>query len=141
MSFSEVLSPFIGRLLLAWFFLAQVSYYGGEWSATVSLMTFQGIPAAPLLLLVALILLILGSLSLIFGFHTRHGAMLLFGVTIIASTLMHHFWQIGDNAMARQADFDLFARDMAIAGGLLLLVGMGAGPFAVDNRMGGKKKK
>ena len=72
-------------------------------------------------------LLILGSLSLLLGLHTRHGAMLLFGVTIVATVLMHAFWQIHDNAAARQADFDLFSRNVAIAGGLLLLVGMGPG--------------
>ena len=30
--------------------------------------------------------------------------------------------------------FEIFARDFAICGGLLLLVGMGPGPFAIDNR-------
>jgi putative oxidoreductase len=141
MSISEYLSPFIGRLVLAWFFLAQVSYYGGEWSATISLMTFRGVPVAPLLLVVVMTLLILGSLSLLFGFHARYGAMLLFGVTLVATILMHDFWQITDNATARQADFDFFARNIAIAGGLLLLVGMGPGPIAVDNRMVAKKRK
>lgn len=141
MSISEYLSPLIGRLVLAWFFLAQVGYYGGEWNATISLMTFRGIPLAPLLLVVTLMLLILGSLSLIFGFHTRHGAVLLFGIALVATMLMNDFWRIADNAAARQADFDLFARNIAIAGGLLLLVGMGPGPVAIDNRMGAKKKK
>jgi len=141
MSISEYLSPFIGRLVLAWFFLAQVSYYGGEWNATISLMTFRGVPVAPLLLVVVMTLLILGSLSLLFGFHARYGAMLLFGVTLVATILMHDFWQITGNATARQADFDFFARNIAIAGGLLLLVGMGPGPIAVDNRMVAKKRK
>lgn len=141
MSISEYLSPLIGRLVLVWFFLAQVGYYGGEWNATIELMKFQGVPAAPLLLVFTLLLLILGSLSLVFGFHTRHGAMLLFGVTIIATVVMHGFWRIDGNAAARQADFELFAGNIAIAGGLLLLVGMGPGPVALDNRMAGKKKK
>ena len=139
MSASEFLSPVIGRLVIAWFFLAQVSYYGGNWDATVELMTFRNIPAAPFLLLITMMLLVLGSMSLILGFHIRYGAMLLFGMTIIATTLMHDFWQIHDNPIARHADFELFARGIAIAGGLLLLVGIGPGPLAIDN--GGKKKK
>jgi len=139
MSASEFLSPAIGRFVIAWFFLAQVAFYGGDWNATVELMTFRGIPAAPFMLLVALLLLVMGSISLILGFHTRYGAMLLFAVTVIATTLLHDFWQIHDNPIARHADFDLFARGIAIAGGLLLLVGMGPGPLAIDN--GGKKKK
>jgi putative oxidoreductase len=141
MSLSEYLSPLVGRLVLVWFFVSQLLHYGHDWGATVSLMRFGGIPAAPFVLLVALMLLILGSLSLLLGFHTRHGAMLLFGVTIVATVLMHAFWQINGNELAHQTDFELFARDVAIAGGLLLLVGLGPGPFAFDNRQGEKKKK
>jgi hypothetical protein len=37
----------------------------------------------------------------------------------------------------RSADYDIFARNIAIAGGLLILVGTGPGPFAVDNTGGG----
>ena len=139
MSVSEYLSPLVGRLVLVWFFLSQALHYGGEWGATTSLMAFSGIPAAPFVLLVTLMLLILGSLSLLFGYHTRHGAMLLFGVTIVATVLMHDFWHIHDNVAAHHADFELFARNIAIAGGLLLLVGLGPGPFAVDNSQGKKK--
>jgi len=141
MSISEYLSPLVGRLVLAWFFMSQLLHYGGDWSATVSLMTFAGIPAAAFLLLMALLLLLLGSLSLLLGYHTPHGAMLLFAVTIVATALMHAFWQIDDNAIARQTDFELFSRSIAIAGGLLLLVGLGPGPFALDNRQAGKKQK
>lgn len=141
MSVSEYLSPLVGRLALVWFFLTQVFHYGGDWGATTSVLAFSGIPAAPFVLLVTLMLLILGSLSLLLGFHTRYGAMLLFGVTIIATVLMHDFWRINNSLAARQGDFELFARNVAIAGGLLLLVGMGPGPFALDNRQGGKKKK
>ena len=141
MSISEYLSPLVGRLVFVWFFLSQLLHYGGNWDATVSLMRFAGVPAAAFLLLVALMLLMLGSLSLLLGFHTRHGAMLLFGVTIVATVLMHAFWQINGNEGARQTDFELFARDVAIAGGLLLLVGLGPGPFAFDNRQGEKKKR
>ncbi|HEY0282436.1 MAG TPA: DoxX family membrane protein [Rhizomicrobium sp.] len=141
MSTSEYLSPLVGRLLFVWFFSCQLLHYGGEWSATVSLMNFAGVPAAPFLLLVVLMLLVLGSLSLLLGLHTRHGAMLLFGVTIIATVVMHSFWQIDNNELARQADFELFSRNVALAGGLLLLVGMGPGPFALDNRQNEKRKK
>jgi putative oxidoreductase len=141
MSVSEYLSPLLGRWLLAWFLLAQVVHYGGDWDGTITLMTFQGIPMAPLVLILALTVLILGSLSLIFGFHTRHGAMMLFGATILSTLLMNDFWKIDNNAATRLADFELFARDIAIAGGFLLLVGMGPGPLALDNRMDGKKKK
>ena len=132
MSFSEYISPLIGRLILAWFFLSQVLHLAGQWDATIQLMALRHLPAPPLLLAVALIVLILGGLSLIIGFQTRHGAMLLFGFTVVASVAMHDFWVI-HNPIERAAEFELFARNLAIAGGLLLLVGMGPGPLAVDS--------
>jgi len=42
-------------------------------------------------------------------------------------------------AAARTADFDIFARNIAIAGGLLMLIGMGSGRFAMDKPGGGEK--
>ena len=133
MSFSEFISPFIGRLALAWFFLSEVYTRSGAWEANVSLMALKQIPAPPLLFALAILVMILGGLSLVLGFHIRPGAMLLFGFTVISSVLMHDYWHIKD-AAARAADYEIFARNIAIAGGLLLLIGMGAGPFALDNR-------
>src|SRR6185312_9282913 len=138
MSFSELISPLIGRLALAWFFLAEVWARGSNWDGTVSLMTFMNLPAPPVLLALALIVMTIGGLSLLLGFHARHGAILLFGFTVLASILMHDYWNLKD-AAARADVYELFARDIAIAGGLLFIVGMGAGPFALDNT--GQKKK
>jgi len=139
MSVSEYLSPLIGRLVFAWFFFVQVFRFGGDWEGTISLMRFEGVPSAPLVLAIVLLLLIMGSFSLALGFHTRHGAVLLFAITVVAAVIMHPFWRIADNATARDSDFELFAYSMAVAGGLLLLVGMGPGPLAFDNPP--KKKK
>jgi putative oxidoreductase len=86
----------------------------------------------------ALLAMLLGSLSLVVGYHTRHGAMLLFGLTVIASVLTHAYWTLTD-PVTRAADYEIFIRNVAIAGGLLLLVGMGPGPFAFDNA--GQKRR
>jgi len=138
MSFSETISPLIGRLALAWFFLSEAWTRGSAWDSNVSLMTFANLPAPPLLLAVAVIVMAIGGVSLLFGFHARHGALLLFGFTAAASILMHDYWNLKE-AAARAEVYELFARDIAIAGGLLLVVGMGAGPLALDNT--GQKKK
>jgi len=133
MSFSEYISPLIGRFALAWFFLSEVYARAGAWEANLSLMALKQIPAPPFLFALAILVMVLGGLSLLLGFHIRHGAMLLFGFTVIASALMHDYWHIKD-AAARAADYEIFARNIAIAGGLLMVIGLGAGPFALDNR-------
>jgi len=135
MSFTEYLSPLIGRWMLVWFFLSEVGTYGGDWYGTVARMSAGSIPAAPLVLAILLMALILGSLSLALGYFTRQGALLLFAVTIFAAVSMQGLWPAGRGGLAQPAaDFQIFAHNIAVAGGLLLLVGMGPGAFALDNR-------
>lgn len=131
MSFSEYISPLVGRLVLAWFYLSEALHYVGQWDATIELMAFKHIPAAPLLLVLTLIVVLLGALSLILGYQARHGAILLFGFTIIVTWAMHDFWVL-HNPVERAAEFETFARNLAIAAGLLILIGMGPGPIAID---------
>jgi len=138
MSFSEFISPLVGRVVLAWFFLSEAIAYAGNWDATVSLMLLKHIPAAPAFLALALIVLLVGGLSLLLGYHARHGAMFLFGLTVIVTIVMHDFWTLRD-AVDRASDYEMFARNAAIAGGLLIIVGLGPGGFAIDNV--GKKKR
>jgi putative oxidoreductase len=140
MSFSELISPFLGRVALAWFFLSEVYARAGAWDANVTKMAMLDLPVPPLLLAAALIVMILGGLSLLLGFHARHGAMLLFGFTVVATVLMHDYWHLASSAV-RDADYEIFARNIAIAGGLLMVIGLGAGPFAIDNKEDGKKRR
>jgi len=139
-SFSEQISPLIGRWALAWFFLSAAWDRAAHWNATIHLMAVEHIPAAAPLLALALLVMILGGLSLVLGFYTRHGALILFGFTVVVTVLMHDYWHI-HKAVARAADYELFVRNVAIAGALLLLVGMGPGPFALDNRANAKRKR
>lgn len=137
MSFGESLAPFLGRLVLAWFFLTQAYHYALDWNDTAILLTMKNVPTPPVLLLTALTGIILGSISLLLGFRTRAGALALFAITIAATVTMHDYWHLRVPA-ARSADFDIFARNIAIAGGLLMLIGMGSGRFAID-KPGGEK--
>jgi len=139
MSFSEVTSPLIGRMVLAWFFLSQALTSAHHWHASVLMLAMYHVPSPQLMEALSVIIMIVGSLALIAGFNARVGALLLFVYMIIISVVMHPYWRIAD-VTVRSADYEIFARNIAIAGGLLILVGAGPGPFAVDNTGGGKKK-
>lgn len=141
MSFSETISPFFGRCAFVWFYLTSAMDISANWHGLVAEMTTKHVPIPPLVLLVVLLVIVMGCISLLFGYHTRHGAIILFGLTMIAAVTMHDFWHYAE-AGARAAQFGIFARDFAICGGLLLIVGMGPGPFAIDNRgKGGGRKR
>jgi putative oxidoreductase len=143
MSFSETISPFLGRCAFVWFYLTGAMDILANWHHVAGLMDAKHLPLPPLLLLLALLLIFMGCISLFFGYHTRYGAVMLFGLTIVAAVTMHDFWHYADGG-ARAAEMGIFARDIAICGGLLLMVGMGPGPFAIDNRGkgggGGKRR-
>jgi putative oxidoreductase len=138
MSISETISPFLGRLILAWFFLSEAWWRIRDWEGTVTLMHMKHIGNAEPLLALAVVLMALGGISLLLGYYARTGALILFALTIIMSVMIHDYWKI-TNVVDRDADYDLFIRNMAIAGGLLFLVGMGPGPFAIDQSP--KKKR
>lgn len=141
MSFSETISPFFGRCAFVWFYLASAMNILGDWHGIANELAAKHVPIPPLVLLMVLLVIVMGSISLLFGYHTRHGAVMLFGLTMIGAVTMHDFWHYSE-AGVRTLQFGIFARDFAICGGLLLLVGMGPGPFAIDNRgkSGGKKR-
>jgi len=144
MSFSETISPFFGRCAFVWFFISMAGDILANFHGISADLALKHVPIPPLVLLVALVFIFMGCLSLLFGYHTRYGAVMLFGLTIVAAFALHDFWHYSESG-ARSAQFQIFIRDFAICGGLLLMVGMGPGPFAVDNRGkggggGGKKR-
>jgi putative oxidoreductase len=131
MSLGESIAPLFGRWVLAWFFLTQAYNHALAWDATILLLAIKSVPAAPLILLICLIGLVMGSLSLLIGFRTRIGALVLFTITIGGTVTLHDYWRL-EVEVARSADFDIFARNLAIAGGLLMLIGLGSGRFGID---------
>jgi putative oxidoreductase len=138
MSISERISPFVGRMALAWLFLSEAWARANDWGGTITNLRNAEIPAAEPLLVLALAIMTLGAAALALGYHARHGAMLLFGFTIATSLVLHAYWKLPDET-ARAAEYAVFIRDLAVAGGLLLVVGLGPGPFAIDNV--GKKRR
>jgi putative oxidoreductase len=139
MSYGESIAPLFGRWVLAWFFLVQAYIHAFDWNNTALLLAMKAVPTPPAVLFVTLIGLVMGSLSLLVGFRTRIGALVLFTITVGATVTLHDYWSI-DADMARAADFDIFARNIAIAGGLLMLIGMGSGRFGFDGAGGPEAK-
>ena len=140
MSFSETISPFFGRCAMVWFYMSAAMNILNDWHHIADTMAAKHVPLPPLVLVVAFVLIVMGVYSLLVGYHTRHGAVLLFGMTIVATVVLHDYWHIAD-AAARRAEFEIFSRDIAICGGLLLLIGMGCGRFGWDNRPPPKKAR
>jgi len=115
----------VGRILLALMFVSAGFSKIGSYAGMQGFMESGGVPGALLPLVIALE--ILGGLAIILGWQTRIAAVVLAGFTLLA-TLLFHF-DLGDQVQSL-----LFWKNVSIAGGLLMLFALGAGPYSLDNR-------
>jgi putative oxidoreductase len=114
-----------GRILLALMFLVSGLGKIGGYAGTQAYMASAGVPGWLLPLVIAVE--VLGALAIIVGFHTRLAALALAAFTLAAAVLFHaHF---GD-----QMQSIMFMKNLAIAGGFLVLAAVGSGPWSLDAR-------
>ena len=125
-TFQDLAAP-IGRTLLALMFLLAGLQKIGGYAATQGFMESMGVPGALLPLVIALE--VLGGLALILGWQSRFTAFLLAGFTILASLVFHADF-------SDQTQMLFFLKNLSVAGGLLMVVALGAGPYSLDNRNG-----
>jgi len=125
-TFQSLAAP-AGRILIALIFVLSGINKLGSFAGTQAYMESAGVPG--MLLPVVIALELLGGLAIILGWHTRLAAFLLAGFTLLSGILFHG--NIGD-----QMQMIMFMKNLAIAGGFLMIVALGAGPWSIDNRKG-----
>jgi putative oxidoreductase len=124
------LLAFIGRILLcAIFFMSAIGNDIPNFNAVTQMMDSAGIPAPPLLLLGAIVFLIVGSISVVFGVYARIGALLLFVFLVLATYYFHHFWNL--EGQAKQEQTIQFMKNLGLMGAMLFIMGNGAGPWGL----------
>src|SRR5260221_1235568 len=112
-----------GRLLLAALFLHEAFGKLAAYSAALGYMRAFGVPGELLPLAIAVELG--GGLLILCGYHTRVAALLLAGFCLATAVLFHT--KFGDRNQLLH-----FEKDLAIAGGLLVLFAYGGGAWAPD---------
>ncbi len=114
-----------GRVMIALIFvlagLSKISAIEG----TQGYMEAMGLPG--ILIYPTILFEVAAGLAIIAGFKTRYVALALAGFSLLSALIIHN--QLGD-----QMQFILFMKNVAIAGGFLLLVRYGAGELSIDNR-------
>ena len=122
----------IGRIMLAVLFLpAGLSKIGG-FAGTAGYIASKGLPLPEVGAAIAIAVEVLGGLALILGFGTRWAALILATFTVVAGVFFHNFWALpADQQMVQQI---MFMKNIAVAGGLLVLAGFGPGALSIDAR-------
>ena len=118
-------SSLISRILLSHIFIlagfSKITGYAG----TQGYMESVGVPG--MLLPLVILLELGGGLAILIGLKTKLISYALAGFTIIAAVIFH-------SNLADQMQMILFMKNIAIAGGFLLLAAHGAGAYSIDNR-------
>jgi putative oxidoreductase len=120
--------PFAGRLLIALtFFMSGLSKVA-DYSGTLGLISATKLPLpAPLAYAGAVAVEIVCSVMLIVGFRTRAAAAVLALYCVATAVFFHTNFADPDNIIH-------FLKNVAMTGGLLQIVGFGAGALSIDNR-------
>ncbi|WP_227105679.1 DoxX family protein [Chromobacterium rhizoryzae] len=116
----------LARVLLAQvFILAGIGKLGAGYAATQGYMAAMGVPGFLLPLVIALE--IGGGLALALGVRARWVALLLAGFSVASALLFH--WEPGNSQQMIQ-----LTKNLAMAGGLLMVFAHGAGKLSWDGR-------
>lgn len=122
----------IGRILLALMFvLAGLDKIGG-FAGTAAYIASKGLPVPQVLAAATIAVEVLGGLMLVIGWKARWAALALAGFTLLASVIFHNYWAMpADQQMVNQL---MFMKNLAVAGGMLMITAFGPGAWSVDRR-------
>jgi len=121
----HILSAPLGRLLLATIFIMSGFNKIGGYAGTQGYMEAMGVPGSLLPAVIAL--QVLGGLAIVIGYKVRLTAYLLAGFTVLSAIIFH-------SNFSDQMQFIMFFKNIAIAGGFLMIAAHGAGAYSLDNR-------
>jgi putative oxidoreductase len=124
----------IGRILLVLIFLNSGIGKIGNFEGTMQYMIKFGMPYTSLFLFGAIVFELLGSITIILGYFTRFGALLLI-IFLIPTTLIFH------TNFADPGQKIHFIKNVSMLGGCFLTLSFGAGRFSLDYLFRGRKKK
>ena len=124
------IADLLGRIFLGIIFFYELIDTMFFYETTKDTMTAYGITwAQDFFLVTALILIGLGALLVVIGYFARVGAVFLLLYWIPYTFIVFSFWN--DAPDLQRIHALQFMRNMAVAGGLLLLLANGSGKYSV----------
>ena len=121
----QAFSALLGRLFLAMIFIQSGLSKMSDYAATQGYMDAMGVSSALLPLVIALE--VLGGIAIVIGFKARLVALAMAGFSLLSALLFH-------TNFSDHTQTIMLMKNIAIAGGFLMIVAHGAGAYALDNR-------
>ena len=128
----ESLAMFAGRIFLALIFvvsgIGKITGYAG----TAAYMTSKGLPLVDILLPLTILIELGGGLLLALGWKARWAAAALLLFLIPTTLIFHQFWGLEPKLAQMQKIH--FLKNVAIMGGMMMVLAIGAGAWSVDRK-------
>jgi len=116
--------PLLARILLGLIFVMSGLTKITGFEATQQQMASQGMPLTAFFLVGAIVVEVLGGLSVILGLWARIGAAALIFFLIPATLIFH-------TDFSQQTQMIMFLKNLSIMGGLLLVISFGSGTYSI----------
>ncbi len=124
---SASVAPLMARVLMAAVFLVSGFAKLAEPTATQGFIASVGIPEPMLAYLAAIVIELGGGVLLVLGYRIRYAALVLAAYCVVTALLFHH-------ALGDQNQLFHLLKNLAIAGGLLMVFEVGAGAWSLEAR-------
>jgi putative oxidoreductase len=122
----------LGRIFLALLFVVSGVGKITGYAATAALMASKGLPMVDILLPLTIAVELGGGLLLALGWKARWAAAALFLFLIPTTLIFHQFWGLEPKLAQMQKIH--FLKNVAIMGGMLMVLAIGAGAWSVDRK-------
>ena len=126
----------LGRILLCTVFVAALTGYAvPNVRIVANLVAAKGSIAPTWALVGGVLLLVIGSLSIIVGYKPRLGASFLFAFLLLTTLYFHGFgfWAVV-NSQARQEHIMHLTVNLSMIGAMLLIIANGTGQMSFDGK-------
>ena len=120
----------VGRVLLGLIFV--LSGWGKltGFAGAAGYIASKGLPMPEVLAGIAVAIELGGGLALVVGFKARWAALAIAVFLVVISPIFHNFWDApAAQAMNQQINF---MKNVAILGGMLIVMAFGPGRFSID---------
>jgi putative oxidoreductase len=120
----------VGRILLALIFITSGFGKITGFEGTVGYIVSKGLPLPQLGAIIAIVVEVGGGIVLVIGYKARWAALALAIFTLAAAIFFHNYWTV--EAAQKMAEQINFWKNIAIAGGMLMVFAFGPGRYSVD---------
>jgi uncharacterized membrane protein YphA (DoxX/SURF4 family) len=111
----------LGRILFVSYFISMGMSHLLNFPQHSSLLARKGVPLPRMATILTVVMMVGGGVLLLFAWHQRIGAALLFGIIFPAPFFLHRFWKETDSYM-RLSEFAHLMKDLSLAGAALIFL-------------------